>query len=243
MRPRPVASMPSLASPDEGQNTASQSGARAALLGLPILVGVVLAVLPPDADLRVVDESSAETVLAAAAAAPLASWIGLLLAATIYVVAVAAVLPLVRATSGRGGRLVRFGYALSVLGALGLAMANAVVGVSLRACIDHTVTHAAAVSFQVSLQQDQGPLLPLFLLGLGTFVGPLVMLVGAIWSPSVTWWQGLIGAALVVGVPVTPPGLAGLPYLAVTLVGAWTLTRLIGDGARRRRGPVVPQEA
>lgn len=189
----------------------------AALVALPAVIVSLLLVLPADADVFVTDEASAEKVLAAVAAHPLGSWLGLLLVSVVYLLMVPALLPLVAAARGRGRALVRSGYVLVVVGAVALAMENAVVAVTLRAADSPEVPHDAAVAFLITLQQDHGPLSPLLWAAAGTFLGPLLLVPGSIFGRNVAWWQGLLAAGMVAGMPLSRPGLTGLAYLAVVL--------------------------
>ncbi|RNL80901.1 hypothetical protein [Nocardioides marmorisolisilvae] len=209
-------------------------GAAAALVALPLTVVVVLLILPSEADARVTDAQSARTVIAAAHAHPIGSWLGLLLAGVAYLIAAAALRPMAVAASGRFAPVVRIGYGLVLVGAVGLAMANAAVGVSLRAAVDPDVPKAASVATQIALQHDQGPLLPLFLAGLGCFLGSLLLIVGSAICRSLTWWQGLLAGAVAIGLPLAEPGLSGMLLVVVALAAAvalMPLTRLGGSAA------------
>lgn len=209
----------------------------AALVTMPAVLVAVLVCLPAGADARVLDKHTADAALTAAAAHPLGSWLGLLLVSVLYLLLVPVVFPLVRAVTGRGRRLVVIGYALTVLGSIGLAIENAAVAVALRAAIDPHVAHDAAVSFTIALQREHGPFTPLLWAGLGMFLGPIFLVAAAIRSDAVHWWQGIAVALLVLGMPLSQPGISGIAYLAVVVGGVVVLAAL-GIGQSRSEGGV-----
>jgi hypothetical protein len=198
----------------------------AALLALPALLVGVLICLPAEADARVLDEKSANSALSAATAHPLGSWLGLLLVSVLYLLLIPVLLPFLHAITGRGRVLAILGYGLCSVGAIGLAMENAAVAVALRAAIDPQVAHDTAVSFTIALQREQGPFTPLLWAGLGMFAGPLLLVAAAVRSTSLHWWQGVLAAILVVGMPLSQPGVSGLVYLGVTVAAVAMLAAL-----------------
>lgn len=187
------------------------------LLAVPVLLIVLLVSFPPAVDSDVTDVASAESALDATLRHPLGTWFGFLVVAAIYLLLASALTPLVRTTRGRGALLVRVGHALVTLGAVGLAVENAIVGIVLRAVTTGGVDHDAAVSVLLSLLRDGGPASPLLWLGLGMLVGPVFLLIGAIRSETTPWWHGLLAGAAVIGMIVTRPGVSGTIYLVVVV--------------------------
>jgi hypothetical protein len=187
----------------------------ASLIAVPVLLIVLLVSFPPAVDSDVTDVASAESALDATLSHPLGTWFGFLVVAAIYLLLASALTPLVRRTIGRGALLVRIGHTLVVIGAIGLAIENAVVGIVLRTVTTGGVDHDAAVSVLLSLLREGGPASPLLWLALGLFIGPVFLVIGAIRSETTPWWHGLLAAAAVIGMIVTRPGVSGIGYLAV----------------------------
>jgi len=189
----------------------------ASLIAVPVLLIVLLVSFPPAVDSDVTNVASAESALGATLRHPLGTWFGFLVVAAVYLLLASALTPLVRSTRRRGALLVRLGHALVMVGALGLAVENAVVGIVLRTVTSGGVDHDAAVSVLLSLLREGGPASPLLWLALGMFVGPILLLIGAIRSETTPWWHGLLAGAAVIGMIVTRPGVSGMVYLVVVV--------------------------
>jgi len=195
----------------------------ASMIAVPVLLIVLLVSFPPAVDSDVTDVASAESALDATLRHPLGTWFGFLVVAAIYLLLASALTPLVRLTAGRGAVLVRVGHTLVVIGAIGLAIQNAVVGIVLRTVTTGGVDHDAAVSVLLSLLREGGPASPLLWLALGMFVGPVFLLIGTIRSKTTPWWHGLLAGAAVIGMIVTRPGVSGMIYLVVVFALAAVL--------------------
>lgn len=195
----------------------------ASLLAAPGLLVLVLAAFPPAVDAGVTDVASAESAIEATLRHPLGTWFGFLVVAAIYLLVASGLTPLVRTTIGRGSLLVRIGHALVVVGAVGLTIQNAVVGIVLRTVTTGGVDRDAAVSVLMSLLRDGGPTSPLLWLGLCLFIGPVFLLVGAIRSETAPWWHGVLAGIAVIGMIGSRPGVTGIAYLAVLIALAAVL--------------------
>jgi hypothetical protein len=195
----------------------------ASLIAVPVLLIVLLVSFPPAVDSDVTGVASAERALDATLRHPLGTWFGFLVVAAIYLLLASALTALVRTNRGRGALLVRVGHTVVVIGAVGLAIQNAVVGIVLRTVTTGDVDHDAAVSVLLSLLREGGPASPLLWLALGMFVGPVFLLIGAIRSETTPWWHGLLAGAAVIGMIVTRPGVSGIVYLIVIVALAAAL--------------------
>jgi hypothetical protein len=205
----------------------------ASLVALPVVTLAVLLLVPADADARVTDADSARSALAAATGHRLGAWIGLLLAATLYVLLIPALTAVLHAVPGRGRALVRTGHVLISVGAVALAMDNAIVAVSLRAATSPGLDADAMAAYTVALQKDHGPLAPILWCALPFFLGVVALVLGMLRAPALRWWHAALVAAATVGLVAAAPDVTGAVECGLLAGLAMALVPVVLVPARR----------
>lgn len=216
----------------------------ASLVALPVVTAAVLLLVPTAADERVTDSDGARSALSAASEHRLGSWIGLLLAGAPYALLIPALTAVLHATPGRGRGLVRTGHVMVGIGALALAVDNAIVAVSLRAATTPGLDHDAMVSYTVALQKEQGPLAPILWCALPLFLGVVLLAIGMLRAPALRWWHAVLVAAATVGLVAAAPDVTGAVECGLLAAMAVALVPVAPASWRRLvDGPVRPSSA